>query len=464
MSARAVTPADGPIMAPPATPGSTTHTPTPATPAPTASETVPSTPSGRGVTLTPKTPGSTSSPAARTPGGTLKVCTMDPEKMTKVKVHTAKCTECDKRNKDTMLRCPGCTFQICKPCCDRRERSGKSLEHGTMLSPGGLNLLGSGGSARRSLLTPASKRESAKNQDVKQTDAAKVFGDKAVPSAEKLVPKRRAGKIKSKEYVDSESSEDDFKPDLGSPSAKRRRSTVITSSPTATSMRPSRSTATTTFNNSASSNSDASASTSGPNSGKSTTSTLKEITAPSHLIEKAGVDTPDRRYDEHLLLRHEPIMSNRTAVIPTGKPPGPLAKHEEPKLPFKAPQQANGATESAPQTVRAFVNAESAKYHKTAAYHDENVSEDELDELLSTIKAAAREWALSTYDNMSLPQTNLKRGLDMRLDLVDQKYTVQLSKTLETCYLRKMEKFAKERVPASAVENDGVSEHHHGGM
>nr|GFD53086.1 hypothetical protein [Tanacetum cinerariifolium] len=62
-------------------------------------------------------------------------CSSSPTSFTKITVHTAKCSECDKRNLETMLRCPGCTFQVCKPCHERREAAGRSLAHGNMMTP-----------------------------------------------------------------------------------------------------------------------------------------------------------------------------------------------------------------------------------------------------------------------------------------------------------------------------------------
>ncbi|KAI9872013.1 MAG: hypothetical protein M1823_008285, partial [Watsoniomyces obsoletus] len=115
-------------MAPPTTPGAHSPSMTPATPGRTVSSPA------------PHTPGTLKSPASvpRTPGGSLlKSCSADPVDFTKIKIHTAKCTECDQRNEtDNMLRCPGCGWQICVPCQEKRTKKGRDLIHGGMGTPG----------------------------------------------------------------------------------------------------------------------------------------------------------------------------------------------------------------------------------------------------------------------------------------------------------------------------------------
>jgi hypothetical protein len=147
--------------------------------------------------------------------------------MTVVKVHTAKCTECDKRNKDTMLRCPGCTFQICRPCRDRREKKGRGLIHGAMMSPGGLGSgLGSGsGVVRRKVVgklvaSPAPAKDAVDDEDMDDVPVEPEGKNKKV-----LAGKKRA--VKSKPAVSDESDDDDFMPDLASPTASKKRRTTL---------------------------------------------------------------------------------------------------------------------------------------------------------------------------------------------------------------------------------------------
>ncbi|PVI05646.1 hypothetical protein DM02DRAFT_650659 [Periconia macrospinosa] len=55
-------------------------------------------------------------------------CPEDVDKYKKISVHTAKCSVCDKRNgTDQMLRCPTCSWEICLPCQQEREKKGGML-------------------------------------------------------------------------------------------------------------------------------------------------------------------------------------------------------------------------------------------------------------------------------------------------------------------------------------------------
>lgn len=189
-----------------------------------------------------------------------------------VKVHTAKCTECDKRNMATMLRCPGCTFQICQPCREKREKESRNLEHGSMLSPGGLSLGGRGSGAAGGLFSPGSGLGSAtakrrtllgmtgpSAQEIKKGNGANEgdIDDSAALGPEgksrgkapadpvstvKPASKKRTAKPKPKALLVDDSSNDEFDPELASPTASKRRRTTLglTDSPTATSARPSR--------------------------------------------------------------------------------------------------------------------------------------------------------------------------------------------------------------------------------
>jgi hypothetical protein len=71
---------------------------------------------------------------------------------------------------------------------------------------------------------------------------------------------------------------------------------------------------------------------------------------------------------------------------------------------------------------------------------------DEFDELSNAIKEVARKWANNTHD--ALPhalQSTVARGLDMRLDHIDEAYTVQLFQEIEQCAVRKLNEFAADR-------------------
>ncbi|KAF9729661.1 hypothetical protein PMIN06_011340 [Paraphaeosphaeria minitans] len=89
-----------------------------------------------------------------TPGGssisTRAQCSDNLDDFSIVKIHTAKCSICDKRNTtDQMRRCKGCTWQICRPCQIQREENGRSLTHGNSMTA-----TPSASTARRRILHP----------------------------------------------------------------------------------------------------------------------------------------------------------------------------------------------------------------------------------------------------------------------------------------------------------------------
>jgi hypothetical protein len=383
-------------MAPPATPGGRdTSSSAPKTPGGSASsssnDTAPRTPGGGSTTVAPCTPGASESrsstlsaintpnghpiPFPATPGGTRSGCTSDSAEYKIVTVHTAKCTECDKRNMATMLRCPGCTFQICKPCRDRRQKLNKDLSHGMMLlSPGGPGLgmssprgLGSGGAVRRRVIglggAPAPpqfmKEASAVIEDAQMADAASsspasAAGVKAKGKA-KATPapsagKKRSAKSKPKPILVNESSDDDdFMPDLASPTTHKRRRTelAITDTPTATSARPSRKAPASAAKYATPSSPGTETSTDveasvGRRASEMTDAEIQEswnvdIADPApagriqELLEQHGVNTPSNRYECHFLSRRYPVWPVPLYVSATlthqqqGGPPCPGA-------------------------------------------------------------------------------------------------------------------------------------------
>jgi hypothetical protein len=254
--------------------------------------------------------------------------------MTVVKVHTAKCTECDKRNKATMLRCPGCTFQICHPCRERREKNGRDLAHGGMMSPGGMGSgmggLGSGSVVRRRVpsMSPVKKM---------QGPEPAVVGD--AKDKGKAIKKRATAKGKSKVIMlDDESSDEEFMPDPTSPTSKknkRRRTTLnITDSPTATSARPSRTAAhlVPTPAYIAPSSPD-SGSVSGVEIPAPTPTSSRPPATLNSAVVKEGfkmdaqhvkptgrvhelLEQQGARYEEHLLSRHVPVLSDPVISVP----------------------------------------------------------------------------------------------------------------------------------------------------
>ncbi|KAH6629113.1 hypothetical protein C7974DRAFT_181470 [Boeremia exigua] len=337
----------------------------PTTPTPTSASgdsATPSTPGGNATpggsttmrvqrhTPNPSTPGGHHRRIAsipRTPGSSTLLCSSSPDAFAQVTVHTSKCSECDLRNKGTMLRCPGCTFQICKPCQDKREKGGRSMAHGNMLTPQ-VATPGSGGSVMRK--RPASAVNSAEKQH--ETDAAKSVGEEGSAQAEKekleeTKEKKRAtkptpkSKLKSKRMIKQavllegsidDSSDDDFAPDPASPTANKRRRTELTSKTDGTSDIPSPVLTPAGIPSPfLTPTGKAKDSTRQPSLGDST------LTGKSHrnmttdeLLALHGVNTPTNPYKSHFLSRDEPVVSNPVIrmpeVVKRGFKPRPTAK------------------------------------------------------------------------------------------------------------------------------------------
>jgi hypothetical protein len=412
--------------------------------------------------------------------------------MTTVKVHTAKCTECDKRNKDTMLRCPGCTFQICKPCRDRREKAGRALLHGGMMSPGGLGSglgLGSGSAVRRMIAPIATGTETPprmvlKNDDEKMVDIEDEKVEVEVKTKgkgkEKASSKKRPVKSKLKATTQDESSDDNFMPDPASPTSHKRRRTApaITDTPTATSARPSRAaphSAAYVAPPSSGEQSDSSAELKASVGRRLSSLNAQEVkqgwgidvtphlAPPSGSIEAlmqaAGVNTPGNRYQEHLLSRSQPVLQNRVANVPetvrrmADRKPRMTAVQKVEERKRSAIVSAQGKEDegagvdvnsskeksheaSKPRTVREATYTESSK-HRTY-----NISKDENEELANKIIAMARKWAVRTYDSLpAILQQQLESGLDLRLDCIDAAYTAQLEQAIGECAARKLTEF-----------------------
>ncbi|KAL6709914.1 hypothetical protein ACN47E_000699 [Coniothyrium glycines] len=266
----------------------------------------------------PYTPGST------TPGGSVLPCTTEETLFTIVTVHTAKCTECDKRNMDTMRRCPGCTFQVCTPCFERRQRAGRGLVHGTMTNVNG----GTPVTQRTVRNKPvASTPISSKVQEQKRRQSDGVTGRGSSSITEKMISTGKAGgkrtmlcKRPQAADPDSDDTLSDVNEDFfsGSPSPtlnKRRRPTLNLDgslmSPTTRSnskrllplpLAPQlrfRQVALDTH---------------------LVPTTLMNITpgqlSINRLMHVFKVNTAENPYEAHLLSRHEPVVSNPVIRVP----------------------------------------------------------------------------------------------------------------------------------------------------
>jgi hypothetical protein len=259
--------------------------------------------------------------------------------MIEVKVHTAKCTDCDNRNTGIMHRCPGCTFQICTGCKDSRlaldpENPGKkkTLAHGSMLTPGGI---GTGESVRRRVIdltkSPVPKHVKEESPDHEEP----VEDVKGKGKGKAVATKKRPAKP-----VLWDDSSDDFALDPTSPTSNKRRRlgmSGITDSPTATSMRPSRTAAhSTSAPKYVPSSSPNFGDTSGSGTGEAVTddsvsnlslqqasnSKTPEARDLSYagriqeLLEQHGVNLPDRRYEQHFLERFQPTANDPLMKVP----------------------------------------------------------------------------------------------------------------------------------------------------
>ena len=454
---------------PPATPGSAhsaKDTTLPTTPLPTPSGGY----QGRFLSRTPHLP---SSPfpvrTPRTPGGAgLSTCTDDRNLYGAVMVHTAKCTECDQRNKKTMLRCPGCTFQLCEPCHEKRVKRGKGLRHGNMATPG----------ATKGAATPTTISRTVRKKPFASTPSGQVTkrrSDEAkdenegdmdnAPSTKKSTSKKGSAK-KKRRTEDSEtedSSEDNFQPDdmTPTPSKRRRGELTFAESALATAGR----TPPTTRASRKSIPQEAVSLSAPPNVVDPRASVghrLSEIHNPLYQHAVQG-------YDEPLLGRRVPVMSNPAANIPAiikrGGQPRPSVndirqniqdKVREQMQKAKGPgfayeestsdmavhrvscgtgtdlQKANVTESDAEKeaylcTVRAFVAAEAAKYQNNVT-----MDEDENKAVLHAMEGASLVWAKKTYTKLDgATQQQVQPGLKLRLDRINAEYLVELKRVVE---------------------------------
>ncbi|CAN9089134.1 unnamed protein product [Alternaria alternata] len=423
----------------------------------------PSTPGRSDRTLLPSTPRASNSPfptrAPRTPGGSsLTLCTVDESKYSKVTVHTAKCTECDKRNMDTMRRCPGCTFQVCQPCYEKRLKQDKGLLHGNMATPGaaGGGLSASGGSrAVRKKPLPSTEEIGDKIENEEGPSHRKIETTPAMP---KSSAKKRAIKKKAPLDETEESSEDEFEPDDTSPTPSKRRRTgrrrselTFAESALATALRTPPATRATRKSLPAPTHRAPSSPASDPgNAGTSVGYGPSGFLSSEFMGDKDLYDVGIKPYkDQPLLARREPVISNPANRIPDiikrgGKPrPSNQTYHNiQKKLRAKlqqnqvhetdqdetvahAAEQSKAEQNADPQTVAAFVEKEAARYQ------NETMDEDENEAILSAMKSAALVWGKQMYKKLdSETQLAVQPGLKLRLDLIDNTFREELAKLM----------------------------------
>ncbi|EOA88133.1 uncharacterized protein SETTUDRAFT_108172 [Exserohilum turcica Et28A] len=404
---------------------------------------VPAGSSRRQRTLLLSTPKPTPSPfplrTPRTPGNAaLNPCTVDESLYAKVTVHTAKCTECDKRNMNTMRRCPGCTFQVCQPCYQRREREGKGLVHGNMPTPSGTLATSSGG--RKARTKPVPSLLSARNLEKKipgsnqEQNIVQMEIDPAPPASKSTKAKKRAMKKPRVEDSDvEESSGDEFEPDDASPTRSkfRRMNLSFAESALATALRTPPSTRAARRLNAAPVCEE-------PSPTTATAETFDhQITAhytpPEHLRNDILYQQAIQGYNEPLLGRREPVLSNPVAHIPAivqrGGQPRPSAEEIYGNIQAKLPEKLSkikglgvAENDACSFTVRACVEQEARKYQNGIL-----IDEDENKALLHAMESAALLWGKKTYRKLDpAMQQMLRTGLNLRLDKIDGAYMDEL--------------------------------------
>ncbi len=91
--------------------------------------------------------------------------------------------------------------------------------------------------------------------------------------------------------------------------------------------------------------------------------------------------------------------------------------------------------------MRSFVENEAVKYQDHAQF-----DVDENEALLNAIKEGARKWSNTTWNSLQ-PDTQrmVRKGLDMRLDLIDSSHKEMLTKLIETCASQKLQEFAENK-------------------
>ncbi|KAF5854061.1 hypothetical protein GGP41_006866 [Bipolaris sorokiniana] len=354
---------------------------------------------------------------------------------------------------DTMRRCPGCTFQVCQPCYEKRQRQGKGLVHGNMPSPeetGVATPSGTGARASRKKPVGSAVKASSSQKDVDEEESKEC--EESVQKAGKHTPsvpkskatKRSRGRSCIEDSEAEESSEGELDPDHASPTPSKRHQTLsFAESALATATRAPPTTRAALRSN--------------PSIAYLAPSTPQSETArPRVLVAHSREDYPYNDllyqncvlgYDEPLLARREPVTYNPTGRIPAiiqrsghrrptadeiyqniqkkvrerlekmhaeKSAPGP----ETPSVP--APNQAPDAKTAT--TVRDFVEKEAMRHQ------DANIlDEDDSKALFRTMQGAALAWGKKTFKKQEpAMQRLLLPGLNLQLDRIPDKYTTEL--------------------------------------
>ncbi|KAF2734391.1 hypothetical protein EJ04DRAFT_564258 [Polyplosphaeria fusca] len=450
----------------------------------------------------PSTPKRTGTPSGSS-SHTVMGCTADPAAYTIVKIHTAKCAMCDKRNMDTMRRCPGCTYQVCQPCFDLR--NGKPLMHGNLVRPSNLPPT----PARRALFRPggssASGSPAAAPSPLGSSPSFNPQADTRVgvqeETPEKSTPgsKRGRGK-KSKAYLTSDDEKDeDFAPGPGSPtpaSGKRRKTVeskgkqrlgeigeniptisrraprtftstskqTATTTPTASPARlslPTPPTITARANRyltaaPGAANANMSGNTDQANDGgRDIRSDSPDTNARRimELIEEQRVKANLPPYEEHLLSRRQPVVDNLSVQVPPNVArnfkPQPTAAEiqknlQEKYFPGSTSSQSASAATPAQQSIRLIIILEADNLRK-----DLKLDDDQQNELESSMIGVGRKLIMDFKEDVTDPAILAAWSLNMPIHVLRKGEQAQLKALVIAKGTDKINEF-KEELGASA--------------
>lgn len=334
---------------------------------------------------------------------------------------------------------------------------------------------------RRPVASSTAVRESEekKEDEVKEEEEdVDPAPNEAVSSTQKSSAKKRA--IRKKPVVlDSEvdelSSEDDFEPDDHSPTPSKKRRTELTFAEsalaTATRTPPAtratrRSTTAPTYHDPLSPHSDP-VDGSVRSGGRSNGYLGGEYKGDEGLYEVAIGP-----YDEPLLSRQNPVLSNPASRIPdiikrggAPRPQGETYKYIQKHLRDKMQSDQTGGTaqeetvasladQSVSNEYRAVINNEKADTPKNQAEQEDNEStvgafveqmaakylnaktmdQDDNKALFNAMESAALIWGKKTFKKLDPEkQRVVQPGLKLRLDCIDEKFREELAKLMDEC-------------------------------
>ncbi|KAK7181999.1 hypothetical protein PSPO01_11962 [Paraphaeosphaeria sporulosa] len=451
-----------------------------------------------------------------TPGSSVSMraqCSDNPADFAIVKIHTAKCSICDRRNAtDKMRRCKGCTWQICRPCQIQREDNGRSLAHGNSMTA-----TPTASTARRRVFPPTEIKDpqaeaalaKVKKEMAEEAPAKKKTGKSTVAAQEITTPpsrnertklQRKAKKNRGLAEVETESDDGDDNEVLvrdqlspfGGPGSKRRLDFQDASSANEDSPNkrarmkwPERMKAPTplpaewdmTPQEKANLQEKIYANLAGANG-------LRSSQHPSTMKDRFGVDTVPSRAYPGTHAQGQPVVylststpRSRQVLIPktisrNGKPRksgDKLVAEIQEKVRIKLHERYGwtytgappAATDTPPDelpareprqgTLRDLVDDEVRTLH-----HNLGLDEDQQTELVAAMKGAARKWGNDIVKSMPAGfKTVAKPGLDLALEYLTYAQQQRVVALVQMQAGNKLKEFEAEGTPSS-VDAQGV--------